>query len=299
MRGSSRHRVSLRPESNGPVHASTTKTRSGKAGSRQRASSRSRERHTSWSLVEFEQNLGAMDATENWTGRCVGWGESRNCEARQIVVRLSVLWAIPRGNAGRVCCCCSEQSPKPRCKRKTHDDVEEAFPASNLTLSNGYVRHYLSRANGVISMKCLFKRPNGRECRANPVVSSAYCFFHDPARAAERRKAQSKGGLGTQVMSLPHDTPHCDVTSIEGVVGLLDSTINDVRRGKLDPKLGTTIGYLAGMLLRSFELSVDLKDRENTVRNSGGSLRSTAEESAGEKEETLVEKLRIIYGLAH
>jgi len=41
---------------------------------------------------------------------------------------------------------------------------------------------------------------------------------------------------------------------------MLAETMADIRAGKLDPKLGTTLGYLGTALLRAFELA-DLDQR--------------------------------------
>jgi hypothetical protein len=41
--------------------------------------------------------------------------------------------------------------------------------------------------------------------------------------------------------------------TVDDVVALLGETINHVRRGALDPKVGTAVGYLAGLLLKALE----------------------------------------------
>src|SRR4051812_11465931 len=113
---------------------------------------------------------------------------------------------------------------------------------------------------------CQFKKADGSNCRANPIASSGFCFFHDPHLAANRSRAQRKGGLSNKGVSLPVEAPDCDLISVEGVVKLLGATINQLRKGQLDPRIANGIGYLASALLRSFELSADLKARENGER---------------------------------
>lgn len=49
--------------------------------------------------------------------------------------------------------------------------------------------------------------------------------------------------------TLPADTPEVKVESSADVARLLSATINQVRRGELDPRIGNTVGYLANILL--------------------------------------------------
>jgi hypothetical protein len=48
-------------------------------------------------------------------------------------------------------------------------------------------------------------------------------------------------------------SPDRPLGTVDDVVGLLGETINHVRRGALDPKVGTAVGYLAGLLLKALE----------------------------------------------
>jgi hypothetical protein len=41
------------------------------------------------------------------------------------------------------------------------------------------------------------------------------------------------------------------------VLSLLRDTVNRVLRGELDPKAATTVGYLAGLLIRAIEQQAD------------------------------------------
>ena len=45
------------------------------------------------------------------------------------------------------------------------------------------------------------------------------------------------------------------VRNAADVTALLGTTINEVRQGKLDPKVANAIGFLAGVLLRALETS--------------------------------------------
>jgi hypothetical protein len=102
------------------------------------------------------------------------------------------------------------------------------------------------------------------------MVRSSFCFFHDPTRAPDRLKAQRAGGLRNKALSLSLDTADCNLKSAADVITLLGTTINQVRRGQLDPRIANTIGYLSSTLLRAQELGNlerRVSDLEMVTRN--------------------------------
>jgi len=50
---------------------------------------------------------------------------------------------------------------------------------------------------------------------------------------------------------LPQDTPARHIKTAVDVIALLSETINHVRTGAVDPKVGNCIGYLAGIVLKA------------------------------------------------
>ena len=52
---------------------------------------------------------------------------------------------------------------------------------------------------------------------------------------------------------LPSDTPDHPLGNSKDVSELLAHSINQLRRGQLDPKVATCIGYLSTVLLRALE----------------------------------------------
>jgi hypothetical protein len=84
---------------------------------------------------------------------------------------------------------------------------------------------------------------------------SAFCFHHDPARAAERQQARMKGGKARSKPAtvLPLTTPEARVEDVAGVVRLLGETIHQARTGALDTKVAQVTGYLSGILLKALE----------------------------------------------
>jgi hypothetical protein len=112
--------------------------------------------------------------------------------------------------------------------------------------------------------RCLYKRPDGMACRAKATARSEFCFFHDPELAADRREAQRAGGLRNKAVSLPSDTPDSDLKNVGDVIVLLAMTINQVRRGQIDPRISNAVGYLSATLLKAFEIG-DLERRISDV----------------------------------
>jgi hypothetical protein len=67
-------------------------------------------------------------------------------------------------------------------------------------------------------------------------------------------EAQRAGGLRNKAVSLSADTPDCNLKNAGDVIALLGTTINQVRRGQVDPRIANTIGYLSATLLKAQEL---------------------------------------------
>jgi len=120
--------------------------------------------------------------------------------------------------------------------------------------------------------QCTQIKADGTRCRANAVTGSDYCFAHDPASVAERQAARQAGGRVGKTKVLPPETPDAPLSSASGVVALLGETINQVRRGEVDPRVANCVGYLSTALLRALEVG-DLEERlatlEAAVANKG------------------------------
>lgn len=90
-------------------------------------------------------------------------------------------------------------------------------------------------------------------CRANTIAGSEFCFFHDPAKETAREAARRAGGRVGKTAVLPPDTPDVPLSSTADAVRFLGQTINQVRRGEVEPKVANAIGYLSATLLRALE----------------------------------------------
>lgn len=100
---------------------------------------------------------------------------------------------------------------------------------------------------------CKASKRAGSRCEAAALDGSDYCFFHDPSRAAERREAQALGGQRNRMKTLDAAIPDMKFESTAEMVALLSDTINQVRKGDIDPRIGNTVGYLANLLIKALE----------------------------------------------
>jgi hypothetical protein len=95
------------------------------------------------------------------------------------------------------------------------------------------------------------------------------CALHaDPGRAAVMGSAH---GRSVTLHSRPDllDLPHRPLTSAEEVCGLLEETINLVRRGSLDLRTANTIGFLAGIHLKALTQKAEVPETANDEASGG------------------------------
>jgi hypothetical protein len=103
--------------------------------------------------------------------------------------------------------------------------------------------------------RCIGKKKDGSSCGANAQLGKELCVFHDPAKEADGQRARRAGGLARSKPArvLPADTPAVPLSSCKDVASLLGESIGQVRRGKLDPRVANTVGFLSGVLLKALE----------------------------------------------
>ena len=102
---------------------------------------------------------------------------------------------------------------------------------------------------------CQETKAGGSQCEASALTGSRFCYFHDPSKAHERQLAQRAGGIARsrQCAVLPRETPDRQVRKISDVVEVLGETLNQVRRGQIDPKVANSVAYISGILLKALE----------------------------------------------
>jgi hypothetical protein len=103
--------------------------------------------------------------------------------------------------------------------------------------------------------QCEGQTRGGDRCRARPLHGSRFCYFHHPEKADSRAAGRQKGGKvrSKRAAVLPAATPDVPLDSVKDVTAFLGASINQVRRGELDVKVGNCVGYLASVLLKSLE----------------------------------------------
>lgn len=111
-------------------------------------------------------------------------------------------------------------------------------------------------------MKCKFK-VKGKQCDAPAMKNSDYCFFHSEKYEKERKEAQSRGGQANAITVIT-PLPPMEIKAPQDVVNLLEDTINQVRAGELDVKIGNCIGVLSGHLIKALEL-VSVSSRVDVI----------------------------------
>lgn len=103
--------------------------------------------------------------------------------------------------------------------------------------------------------KCRFRKKNGGKCGADVQSGKKLCVFHDPARAADGRRARRIGGINRSRTApvLPPETPYSPLRTPNEVSALLGESINRILRGQLDPRNANCVAYMSSVLLRSLE----------------------------------------------
>ncbi len=99
-----------------------------------------------------------------------------------------------------------------------------------------------------MATKCAHIKANTERCGGYAVAGSKYCFVHDPAQASKRRDAQRKGGEAGRVATIPES--ELSIHTMSDVLALMETTINDVRTGRLDVKIANAVGYLANVSVK-------------------------------------------------
>jgi hypothetical protein len=104
-----------------------------------------------------------------------------------------------------------------------------------------------------VKKTCKAAKLDGSRCQASALPGAGFCFFHDPSKAAERREAQALGGRQNRMKTLDAGVPAVKIEDCGDVVALISETINQVRRGEIDPRVANAVGYLANVLIKAFE----------------------------------------------
>ncbi len=113
--------------------------------------------------------------------------------------------------------------------------------------------------------KCEHILGNGERCEAWALEGRDKCFSHDDSSREEKMIAVRKGGATKKAIV---ETPlrKISVTTPKDVIVLLSQVIDELRDGTLDVRVATGIGFLAGHLLRAFEIT-ELNDKTEELKS--------------------------------
>src|SRR6266516_4278537 len=100
---------------------------------------------------------------------------------------------------------------------------------------------------------CTAKTARGRPCNAHPTQDSDYCFFHDPEKIIERRRATSEGGRNSQSPPL-RDVETLRLRTNEDVLAAIETVVNEVRRNEISPKAANSVAYLLNVRLSALAI---------------------------------------------
>jgi hypothetical protein len=100
--------------------------------------------------------------------------------------------------------------------------------------------------------RCTAIKPSGERCKGRAIEGSEWCWNHDPAHAAERRRNGSRGGK-----TGGRGRPQAELASIKQ---RLSDLADDVLKGKVERGTGAVVSQILNVYLRA--VSVELKARE-------------------------------------
>lgn len=102
--------------------------------------------------------------------------------------------------------------------------------------------------------QCEFHKQDDSACGAKAMRGEKFCFSHNPAAAAKKRDAVTKGGKNRRTARKVNQPPAATaINSVVDVQTLMFKTLADFRNGLIDDTAAKTIGYLSGVAVKVAE----------------------------------------------
>ena len=101
--------------------------------------------------------------------------------------------------------------------------------------------------------KCSGIKPDGGRCERIVTQEQTYCYSHDPARQAERKRNAARGGKAKAS------------GEIAAIKGAIHTVIEAVQTGELDKGVGAVVFQGYGMLLRAVSVGLDVQERQELL----------------------------------
>ena len=101
---------------------------------------------------------------------------------------------------------------------------------------------------------CIANTKAGKDCTAQAMQGATYCYRHNPdIPEADKIQASIDGGKRKAVLT---NADPVTLRNVESIVSLIESNINGVRTGELDPKVSNAVVQNLGVLLKVYELAI-------------------------------------------
>ncbi len=107
----------------------------------------------------------------------------------------------------------------------------------------------------MVSKQCKYVKADGSQCGGYSITDSEFCFFH-VADGAAARLAGWRGGKSSKASSAATKGfafSNVSIDSIRDVISLLQTCINEVRKGEVDSRVANSVGYLANILVKAMQ----------------------------------------------
>jgi hypothetical protein len=108
--------------------------------------------------------------------------------------------------------------------------------------------------------RCEFTKPGGVPCQARALPGERFCYFHHPDREESRQDARRRGAQTRNRKPDHGPVEELPLGTVREVVAMLGRTINDVRCGRCEAKVGNAVACLTGQLLAALR-GADFEER--------------------------------------
>lgn len=105
-------------------------------------------------------------------------------------------------------------------------------------------------------VQCEAITASGTQCRAAAMAGSKYCFMHDPAQAAARAAARSRGGKARHGRKLAGNGPAVTLATVGDVVSVLEDELSSLLTLEVSVSRARAVAYLGSVAARALEVSV-------------------------------------------
>lgn len=115
--------------------------------------------------------------------------------------------------------------------------------------------------------KCKYIKSDGNRCQAFAIDGSDFCFSHCPNPEVKKAKHRAvvKGGQSEGYKALKLNLKPVSIRNAEDVILFLNEVINQLRGGKIPPKVASCFGFLTNQLLRAIELN-NIEQEVNIIK---------------------------------